>query len=216
MKIQTLMLFLCFVANSVADDDAAIAKKAIEARFTLISKAFAAKDSKSLGSLFSDDFRSKSAGKPVVYKTEVLKEFVSQMKLMSNVKWTQKIRTFSLENGIAYVLFDSEMKSKIVDEDGMKHDFRLISKTKNEWIKAKSGWIVQYSESLESKLWMDGEEVKPGSDLALVLPKHTLINYVRTMIVSGAPNRIPPCIPWLEGCNVGRIAANSRKPVYPG
>ena len=95
----------------------------------------------------------------MVGRAEVLKGFETQMKLMSDVKWTQKIKTFKLERDVAYVTFDSEMKSKIDDEDGKKHDFRLVSKTKNEWVKGKSGWLVRYSESLEIKMWYDGTEV---------------------------------------------------------
>ena len=159
MKVISFCSALLVAAFVFSADETSDARKAIEVKFAVISKAFAAKNVKAFEAAFAEDFKSKAPGKPMVGRTEVLKGFETQMKMMSDVKWTQKIKTFKLERDVAYVTFDSEMKSKIDDEDGKKHDFRLVSKTKNEWVKGKSGWLVRYSESLEIKMWYDGTEV---------------------------------------------------------
>ncbi len=162
MKLPAIVSVLSLTLVCLAVDDSSDARKAIEARFSQVSKAFADKDVKLFESTFAEDFHSKAPGKPMMKRADVFKDFETQMKMMSNVKWTQKIKTFKLDKGVAYVTFDSELKSKVKDEESKDHDFRLVSKTKNEWIKGKTGWVVRYSESLELKMWFDGNEMKSG------------------------------------------------------
>ena len=162
MKLIWAGLVLAIASLCGAFDETSDAKKAVEARFALVSKAFAAKDVKLFESTFTTDFKSKAPGKPIASRAEVFKDFEAQMKVMNSVKWTQKIKSFKLEKGVAFVGFDSELKSKVDGDDGKQHDFRITSKTKNEWVKGQSGWQVRYSESLELKMWLDGEELKSG------------------------------------------------------
>ena len=58
-------------------DEPSDARKAIEGRFLQISKAFAAKISKTFGSMFSEDLKAKSPVKPVITRAEILKDFKS-------------------------------------------------------------------------------------------------------------------------------------------
>lgn len=160
MKLVSLPALAALVSVSFAFDDTSDARKAIEAQFAKISKAFEAKDVKTFEAMFAPDFKAKAPGRPVASRAEVLKDFEGQMKVMSDVKWSQKIKTFKLEKGVATVTFDSELKSKAQGQDNMPHDFRLTSKTKNEWVKGKPGWQVRYSESLELRMWVDGQEIK--------------------------------------------------------
>lgn len=164
MKVISLLAVVGLAMTSLGNDETGDARKAIEARFGQISKAFANKDTKLFQSIITDDYKAKAPGKPVSNRAEVIREFEAQMKIMSGIKWFQKIKSFALEDGVAKVNFESEMTSKVTNGDGKTHDFRLISKTKNEWIKGNKGWRVRYSESLEFKLWIDGEELK--SDLS--------------------------------------------------
>jgi hypothetical protein len=162
MKLISAVSIFVFSSLTVAIDETSDARKAIELRFTQISKAFSDKNIKSVESIFADDFKAKSSGKPISSRSDFFKEFESQMKLMSGVKWSQKIKKFTLEKGVAYILIESEMKSKVESEEGKPQDFRIVSKTKNEWVKGKLGWQIRYSESVDSKMWLDGKELNPG------------------------------------------------------
>ena len=81
---------------------------------------------------------------------------------MSSVKWSRKIKKFTLEKGVAHILIESEMTSKVDSENGKPQDFRIVSKTKNEWVKGRQGWQIRYSESVESKMWLDGKVLNSG------------------------------------------------------
>jgi ketosteroid isomerase-like protein len=162
MKLIIVVSLLTATSLGLTFDEASDAKKAIEARFGQISKAFSERNLKSVETIFTEDFKAKSPGKPVSSRAQFFKDFEIQMKLMSGVKWSQKVKKFTLEKGVAFVLIDSEMKSKVDSEEGKPQDFRIVSKTKNEWVKGKQGWQIRYSESVELNMWLDGKELNPG------------------------------------------------------
>ncbi len=162
MKLMSAVSILVFSSLAMAIDETSDAKKAIELRFAQISKAFSEKNIKSVEAIFTDDFKAKSSGKPASSRSDFFKEFESQMKLMSSVKWSRKIKKFTLEKGVAHILIESEMTSKVDSENGKPQDFRIVSMTKNEWVKGRQGWQIRYSESIESKMWLDGKELNSG------------------------------------------------------
>ena len=79
MKLISAVSIFVFSSLAVAIDESSDARKAIELRFTQISKAFSDKNIKSVESIFADDFKAKSSGKPVSSRSDFFKEFESQM-----------------------------------------------------------------------------------------------------------------------------------------
>ena len=153
-----LILIVSISASALAGDSKAEAQKAIQSQFAKLSKAFAAKDAKGFESVFAPEFKAKAPGRNGFLKREdVFKEFEGQMRAMDGVVWTQKIKKFDLQKGVAAVQFESEMKAKVKGNDGKPHDFHLTSKSKNEWVKIKGTWLDRYSETEELKIWIDGK-----------------------------------------------------------
>lgn len=138
-------------------------KKALQDRYTQLSRAFAAKDKKGFESAFAADFTAKSPGRGLLSRSEVLRDFEAQMMTLSNVRWRQTITQLKPDGKLVHVVIDSEMDATVPGQNGAKHKFRLETKgTKSDWIKSGKGWQVKYSESGNLKMWMDGTPMSRG------------------------------------------------------
>ena len=143
-------------ASSFADDTAT--RKAIQARYAEISKAFASRNVKVFEAAFTDDFTASVAGRPKISRAETFRDFEGQMKVLSDVKWTQDITALKMDGKVAHVTINSLMFATAPGQDGKKHKLKLQTKgTKSDWVKGKKGWQVKYSETGDLKMWMDGK-----------------------------------------------------------
>ena len=135
------------------------ARKEIAETYSKMSKAFESKDAKGFESVFAENFTAKSPGRPPVGRAELFKDFEDQMKMMSNIHWTQTIKTIKLQGNVAHVGIESKMQATMPGPDKKQHNFLLTSKTFNDWVKAGSTWKVRSGDTSELKMWVDGKQL---------------------------------------------------------
>ena len=157
-----LLFILALAATSSAclADTVPQVRKAIQARYAEMSRAFAAKDAKGFESVFADDFTAKAPGRPKMSRADTFKDFEGQMNAMSDVQWKQTIKSIKLEGNVAHVKIETEMNSKAPMRGGKLEDFHLTSKTLNDWVKTTKGWLVRYSETSDLQMSIAGQPLK--------------------------------------------------------
>lgn len=149
------------LAASISYADNTAVRKAIQTQYAAISKSFAERDVLTFEDAFTSDFTAKSPGRPLVTRKQFIKDFEGQMMMMSDVKWTQTIRTLKLQGSVAHTVSDSQMTAKVLDSKGKKRNFRLESKgTKSDWVKISSEWKIKKSETVDLRIWIDGKPLK--------------------------------------------------------
>lgn len=164
VTMKSLSIFtLALVVTSFASAEDNSAKRAIEARYAEMSKAFAAKDASGFESVFAPNFTAKGPGGQITTRARLLNDFEGQMRALNNVKWTQKITKIKVEGKVAHVVINSTMTAQMDGAKGSKHTFKLESTdNKSDWVKTTKGWQVTYSEVHGLKMWMDGKPLKQG------------------------------------------------------
>lgn len=157
--LATVSLVVLAIASSFADDSAV--RKALQARYAEISKAFASRNVKAFESAFTDDFTAKAPGRTMITRAEAFRDFEGQMKVLTEVKWTQEIKSLKVDGKVVHVVINSQMLATAPGQDGKPHKLKLQTKgTKSDWVKGKKGWQVKYSETGDLKMWMDGKPMQ--------------------------------------------------------
>ena len=159
MKSVACFSLLALAASFAHADDAAL-KKAIAARYAEMSKAFINKDVKTFEAGFAPDFKGKAFDGQPVSRAKILQDFETQMKTLSDVKWSQTITSLKSAGKVVHVTIDSLLTASMPGEGGSTHSFKLITKgTKSDWVKNGKLWQVKSSESKDVKMWFDGKPV---------------------------------------------------------
>lgn len=144
---------------AVHANDAAI-RRAIQGRYAELSLAFTKKDAKAFEAGFAPDYVAKGTNGKIKSRAAVIKDFEAQMKALSDVKWTQSIRSLKVDGKVVHVVVDSKMIGKVVGGKGPAHAVRLEGQNKSDWVKSNVGWQVKRSESTGFHVWMDGNPIK--------------------------------------------------------
>lgn len=149
-----------------AGDPAKDAKKAIDADYKAISKAFRAKDFTAMSSFLTDDFKAYPPTGDPITKDDVTKDFSQERDQLTDVKWVRKILKFTLDGDVAHVSAEGIMTGKLVASNMKGHIFKVDAHSEDDWVKVGKDWKIQQTKlgSMETKL--DGKPVtmRPALD----------------------------------------------------
>lgn len=140
-------------------DDAAV-KKAIQARYTEICRAFEAGNTKVFEAGFTPDFEAIRAGRPPISRADILKDYGNRRRVLHQVHWSQTITSLKSDGKTAHVVADSELSGQMKSPEGAPHQYKLVTKgTKSVWVKGAAGWQMKSSEAVKASIWIDGKPI---------------------------------------------------------
>jgi len=162
MKRVVICLLILLALGSFANADAVgEVRKAIEANYSAIAKAFVKKDYPAMSGFMTEDFQAIPPQGKAMTREEVVKDFAVQRERLTDINWTKKIKKIDLQGDDAKLVVDGRLSAHIDFGDHKPHTFLLNATSEDEWVKVGGLWKLKLSKTTVFQAKIDGR--KPGA-----------------------------------------------------
>jgi ketosteroid isomerase-like protein len=128
----------------------------LQAKYDLLSKAFAKKDARVYEKTLSPDFVLVGLDGKQSSKKVVMEGFTQQMSMMTDVSWVRKLGKPTVSGSTATVLASGNFKGKF-NGGGKVRVFELIASSQDTWKKNGSDWVLVKSKLVTLNAKIDGK-----------------------------------------------------------
>jgi len=158
-----LSIFALFGVALATGEDAKAVKKAIEANYAGISKAFVDQDFKAFGAYMTEDFKATVVNNDkTMDRDKSISDFTQMRATLSDVKWIKKIKKVELDGTTAHITAEGKITAKLNMHDGKDHPFNFNATSIDDWVKVGNNWLLKASKTLNFEAKLDGKPLNHG------------------------------------------------------
>lgn len=161
-KAICLLLAISVAGVAVADGNAVVQRQ-LNANYAAISKAFQRHDASKIEALLANDYLVVQANGQSLPRDHALQALRWQMKAMQGANWSRKVRSVMVSGKKAIAIVDGDFSGTMVAPDGKRHRMRLVSTSKDTWVRSRNGYLLSRSNVQKSVATMDGRRMSSAS-----------------------------------------------------
>jgi len=158
--LTSLFISLSLLAVAAAPDKVS---KQLEANYAAITVAFQHNDLNGIAKFLASDFTAHDIGGVAHLRSEVLKDFKTQMAIVKDVTWVRKVTNLSMSGKTALVTVSGKFNGWLMGANGKKQKIELLATAKDSWVDTGAKWLIKSTTVLKRTVTIDGKPMKlPG------------------------------------------------------
>ena len=158
IMVAVMTLVLATSLSVVLADDQAV-RKALDACYASMTKAFQQKDIKAYGAFLADQYELHQPNGKVLTREKFEPGLKRQMDLMTSLTWGHQITKLTVKGDEAEAEVNAKFSGKMKGDDGKEQTLVLDTALRDTWTKTTQGWLLKRGDVLTNTVSVDGKVV---------------------------------------------------------